>query len=162
MARSRTPFSGIIIANRGNIAGRNPDQENHPAYVQAALKAGWHVCVDVFFQHGSFFLPHAPINGRAYSAIPPAFFSSQRVWARALEPATLDALCGINGHCFMAADTPALTSAQFIWTPYPHSLTDRAIADLTLAGSPAPELITAWLDNDEPAGLCSDEPSSYI
>jgi hypothetical protein len=158
VARSRTPFSGIVIANRGNISGRDPDRENHPAYVQAALKAGWHVCVDVFFQHGTFFLPHAPVGNRNYSPLPPAFFSNQRVWSRALEPTALDALCNINAHCFMFNAEPTLTSAQFIWTPYPGFLTDRSIAVMSDSSA---DFLT-WLDSAEPAGLCSDEPSRYI
>lgn len=158
MARSRTPFPGIVISLRGNISGRDEAHENHPQFVQKALKAGWHVCVDVFFQHGTFFLPHAPINGRTYSPMQPAFFSNQRIWSRALEPTALDALCNINAHCFMFNVEPTLTSAQFIWTPYPHGLTDRAVAYLTATcDDPA-----AWLATSEPAGLCSNEPASYI
>jgi hypothetical protein len=153
MAGRRAHFDGIIISHLGNIDGRNPDKENNPVYVEKALKAGWHVCVNVFFVNGGFILPHAGGN----SPMPPSFFSKPRVWARAFNTDTADALCNINAHSIMfTGEFPALTSAQFIWTPPPHTLTARAIAYL-------PEIEdNGWLDLAEPAGLCSNEPASYI
>lgn len=146
-------FSGIIIAHLGNIHGPEPEQENRLRYIQKALDAGWHVSVSVLFSSGAFLLPHAG----GYDVIPAALLSKQRVWCNALTPDTLDALCGANAHCFCMGGQPySLTSAQFIWTMAGHPLADRAIAVF-------PEQAAAnWLDEYEPAGICTDFPADYI
>ncbi len=149
----RQAFSGIIISHLGNTDGPQPELENTLPYIQKALKDGWHVCVDVVFKHGQFLLPHA--NG--CHTISPAILAKQRVWSRAYNAETVDALCNVNAHCFLYSDNfMSLTSAQFIWTLPPHTLVSRSIAML-------PETYErAWLENAEPAGLCSNEPLSYI
>ena len=153
VAMGRRRFDGIIISNMGNIAGRQPEKENTLPYIQQALKEGWHVCVDVAFRNGAFLLP----NSRGVAGVPPALLSKQRMWCRAHDADTVDALCNINAHCFVLSESfMSLTSAQFIWTLPPHVLVARSIAAF-------PELADAnWLENAEPAGLCSNEPSSYI
>lgn len=151
MGRQR--FDGIIISHLGNINGRDESRENRLAYVQEALKAGWHVCVDVVFHCGSFLLP---FDG-GFNSVPPAFFSKQRVWCRAHDPVTLDALCNVNAHTFLNTDSGlALTSAQFVWTAHPHELVARAIAAFPEDAPPE------WLAAAEPAGLCSNAPALYI
>lgn len=146
-------FDGIIISHLGNIDGRQPERENTLKYLQEALKAGWHICVDVQFLRGSFVLPH----DRGFDVAPPGFFSKQRVWSRCHNAETMDALCNINAHAFLGVDCAlALTSAQFIWTLPPHDLSPRSIAVY-------PELADDnWLEMFEPAGLCSNEPARYI
>jgi hypothetical protein len=150
MARN-TRFDGILIANLGNINGAQPEKENRFAYVQAALSAGWHVCVNVVFYQGSFLLP---FDG-GFNIAQPGFFSKQRVWSRCFDGETLDALCNIGAHAFFDSDTPTLTSAQFIWTPAPRELAARSIAFL-------PETSPGWIEKFEPAGLCSNSPARYI
>ncbi|NDE17992.1 hypothetical protein EBZ80_24020 [bacterium] len=92
-----TRFDGILIAHLGNINGPRPDKENRLAYLQAALKAGWHVCAEVVFHQGSFLLP---FDG-GFNVAPPSFFSNQRVWSRCYDAETLDALCNVNAHAFL-------------------------------------------------------------
>jgi hypothetical protein len=150
MARN-TRFDGILIANLGNINGAQPEKENRLAYLQATLSAGWHVCVNVVFYQGSFLLP---FDG-GFNIAPPGFFSKQRVWSRCFDGETLDALCNIGAHAFFDSDTPTLTSAQFIWTPAPRELAARSIAFL-------PETSSGWIEQFEPAGLCSNSPARYI
>jgi hypothetical protein len=41
----------LIIAHRGNLNGAKPEKENHPDYIDAAIKAGFVVEVD-FRKHG--------------------------------------------------------------------------------------------------------------
>jgi hypothetical protein len=151
---SRRPsFSGIIISHLGNIAGRQPEQENSLVYLKAALTAGWHVMAEVTFQNGAFFLPTA--KGAVYA--PPSFFSGQRVWCRATDPTTLDALCNVGAHCFSGGFGPyVLTSHQFFWTLPDNQLVDRSIAVYPELGSPD------WLNAAEPAGICSNEPAAYL
>ena len=146
-------FDGIIISNLGNTNGRQPELENTLPYIQKALKDGWHVCVDVVYHNGSFLLP---FNG-GFHVAPMAMLSKQRVWSRAHDADTIDALCTINAHCFLNSDNfMSLTSAQFIWTLPPHRLVPRSIAML-------PETAERdWLETAEPAGLCSNSPLRYI
>jgi len=153
MSARRAPFEGIIISHLGNTDGRQPEHENKLAYVQQALKAGWHVCVDVVFHHGTFLLPYEG----GFNPVPGAILAKQRVWCRAHDPVTLDALCNINAHAFLnTVSGLALTSSQFIWTLPDHGLAPRSIACF-------PEITdAAWLANAEPAGLCSNEPVRYI
>lgn len=152
MARTES-FSGIIISHLGNINGRLPEQENRLSYLKASLKAGWHVCLDVVFHNGGFLLPHAA----GYDPAPMSFFSQQRVWCRCRDAETLDALCNIKAHSFFVSDAGhTLTSEQFIWTLPPETLVDRSIAAF-------PELADAdWLNKQEPAGLCSNQPYQYL
>lgn len=149
----RSKFHGIVISHLGNTEGRQPEQENTPGYVQAALKDGWHVCVDVVYRRGGFFF----LTPAGLYSVPPALLSKQRVWCRAYDPDTVDALCGVGAHCFLhTSSVLTLTSAQFVWTPHPHVLAPRSIAVF-------PEQAPAdWLDTGEPAGLCTDEPLRYI
>jgi hypothetical protein len=152
MARRR-PFDGIIIAHLGNTDGRQPENENKLAYVQKALKEGWHVCVDVVYHCESFLLPY---DG-GFNAVPGSLLAKPRVWCRAHDPVTLDALCNINAHAFLnTASGLALTSSQFVWTLPNHALVARSIACFP------EEADDNWLGLSEPAGLCSDEPRRYI
>lgn len=153
MPARRTPFDGIIISHLGNIAGRVPEKENKLAYINAALKAGWHVLVDVRWHNGGFYLPH--MDG--FDCLSPAFLSKQRIWSRAADAETLDALCNIGAHTLVATAAPfTLTSAQFIWTLPGYSLSPRAVAAYPELAEPD------WLELYEPAGVCSNEPSNYI
>lgn len=149
----RRKFDGIIISHLGNLDGRQPEHENTLPYIQATLKRGLHVCLDIVFQHGKFLLPSA--GGLA--PVPPAFFSNQKVWCRALDASTLDALCDINAHTIPASTADiVLTSAQFLWTLPPAELTPRSIAVF-------PELAdSAWVADNEPAGVCTNHPETYI
>lgn len=153
MSARRAPFEGIIISHLGNTDGRQPENENKLAYVQQALKAGWHVCVDVVFHCGTFLLPYAG----GFNSVSGAILAKQRVWCRAHDPVTLDALCNINAHAFLNTESGlALTSSQFIWTLPGLSLVDRSIACFP------EEADFSWLTSAEPAGLCSNEPLRYI
>jgi hypothetical protein len=150
---SRPRFDGIIISHLGNIDGRNEERENTLPYIQEALKAGWHVCIEVVFRNGNFLLPH--IHGM--TPVPPALLSKQRVWVRTHDAETLDGLCTINAHCFFGGESPlALTSSQFIMTMPPEMLSSRSIAAFPELAEPE------WLLSAEPAGLCSNEPLRYI
>ena len=47
-----------LISHRGNLAGPNPEQENHPDYIWKAIRAGYDVEIDVWFKSGKFMLGH--------------------------------------------------------------------------------------------------------
>lgn len=47
-----------IISHRGNINGKIVDKENSPNYIDAAIRSGYQVEVDVRFAYGCFWLGH--------------------------------------------------------------------------------------------------------
>lgn len=142
----------ILIAHLGNISGRNEERENSLAYVQAALKAGYHVCCHVIFLHGVFLLP----STRGLEQISGGLLANHRVWCRAESSETLDALCGIGAHALVSAPPFSLTSAGFIWTLPESPLVPRAIAVLPELAAPG------WFETSEAAGVCSDVVSRYL
>lgn len=153
MRARRGRFDGIIISHLGNIDGRVPERENTLPYIKEALAAGWHVCIDVWYTNGNFVLP----TTHGWQPVPPSLLSNYRVWARTHDPETIDALCTIKAHCVIATESPvALTSEQFIWSLPPTPLVSRAIAVFPELAEPG------WLEQYEPAGLCSNEPARYI
>jgi len=48
----------ILISHRGNIAGRIPEAENRPAYIQDTLVLGYDVEIDVRIKEGQLYLGH--------------------------------------------------------------------------------------------------------
>ena len=48
----------ILISHRGNLNGKQPNNENHPDYILRALIAGYNVEIDVWFVDGKFKLGH--------------------------------------------------------------------------------------------------------
>lgn len=150
--RNRPQIELILIAHRGNIDGRVEDKENTPAHIEAALKAGYNVSCDIGLLHDSFVLP----TSRGYHRLPYALLSNPRMWFRAADPITLDALCAANAHAVPASVDVTLTSVHYLWCMPGAVLTPRSIACF-------PELATPdWLLGAEPAGLCSNEISRYV
>lgn len=142
----------ILIANRGNIDGVQEELENTPAYLQAALGAGYAVSCEVVVQHGAFLLP----TQKGWHQLPYAMLSNPQVWFLAADAVTLDALCAVNAHAVPATAPVALTSVHYLWCMPGAELTPRAIAVF-------PEYASAdWLTYAEPAGVCSNEISRYL
>jgi hypothetical protein len=48
----------ILISHRGNIQGKIPSSENHPDYIDRAIKAGYNVEIDVRYINGKLHLGH--------------------------------------------------------------------------------------------------------
>ena len=44
----------ILISHRGNVSGIDQDNENNPKYINAAIKKGFEVEIDVQFENGEF------------------------------------------------------------------------------------------------------------
>ena len=89
--------------------------------------------------------------------LPYAMLSNPLVWFRAVDAETFDALCNVGAHAFAGGGADfTLTSSNFLWTLPGHPLTRRSIAAYPEIGAPD------WLENSEPAGLCSNEISRYL
>ena len=48
----------IIISHRGNLNGPEPQRENHPDYIDSAIKLGYDVEIDLRFKQGGLWLGH--------------------------------------------------------------------------------------------------------
>lgn len=52
----------ILISHRGNISGKNTKRENHPSYIDEAIKVGYDVEIDVWFTNDKLWLGHTQPN----------------------------------------------------------------------------------------------------
>ena len=105
----------ILISHRGNISGIEHDNENSPKYINAALKEGYEVEVDVRFENGVFFLGH---DFNQYK-INKEYLLNDKLWCHAKTKGALEALDKIKAHYFWhQEDDYTITSKGYIWT-YP-------------------------------------------
>src|SRR5574338_177322 len=109
----------ILIAHRGNMDGPNPEKENHPDYIMAAVKAGFDVEIDVWFIDGKFILGH----DKPQYEIEEKFLHNGSFWQHAKNVEALDELVEMDlfadVNCFYHnTDDCVLTSHGFLWT-YP-------------------------------------------
>ena len=105
----------ILISHRGNISGIEHDNENNPKYINAALKEGYEVEVDVRFENGVFFLGH---DFSQYK-INMEYLLNDKLWCHAKTKYALEALDKIKAHYFWhQEDDYTITSKGYIWT-YP-------------------------------------------
>lgn len=81
-----------IISHRGNLEGRNPECENNPSYIQAALNAGFDVEVDVWFVDKQFFLGH---DSPTY-LVDRDWFDHKFLWCHAKNQEALEQLWSMN------------------------------------------------------------------
>jgi len=144
----------ILISHRGNITGPNPERENHPEYILAALQAGYDVEIDVWFENGKFMLGHdEPQYEFPFELIDKNY---SRLW---IHCKNMDALSVLNNldpngskvNYFMHEnDLGVLTSRGYIWST---NLFNRGI------------LVMPEVFNKEPIettlGVCSDNIEKY-
>lgn len=80
----------ILIANRGNLFGRNPEHENSPFYLNDAIVQGYHVLIDTWWMEGGFWFgkdfPRWKAMGGGHEWMQHAMNS---VWLRAKNPEAL-------------------------------------------------------------------------
>ena len=106
-----------LISHRGNLAGRIPEKENTPPYIDAAISSGFEVEIDLWFGQGKFFLGHdLPENEIKLSWI---VERSEKLWIHAKNAAALEALMETDLHYFFhSEDMATITSKGFVWV-YP-------------------------------------------
>ena len=104
-----------LISHRGNISGIEHDNENNPKYINAALKEGYEVEVDVRFENGVFFLGH---DFNQYK-VNKEYLLNDKLWCHAKTKGALEALDKIKAHYFWhQEDDYTITNKGYIWT-YP-------------------------------------------
>jgi hypothetical protein len=110
-------FPAILIAHRGNTRGPQPEQENLPDYIDAAISSGFQVEIDLWGLEGQAFLGH----DRPETQVDLAWLKKrqERLWVHCKnsEAIMLVGESTLNWF-FHENDSYTLTSHGFIWT-YP-------------------------------------------
>jgi len=141
----------ILISHRGNVSGPNPEKENHPEYILAALQAGYDVEIDVWFENGKFMLGHDKPQYEFPFELMQNHYSKLWLHCKNLEALEmflkLDATGSKLNYFWHESDKVTLTSKNIMWT-YPGTQ--------PLKGSIA---VLPELENDSVEGclgVCSD------
>lgn len=149
----------IVIAHRGNLDGPNSDKENHPEYIQEALKKGFDVEIDVWFIDGKFILGH----DKPQYEVEEEFLYNGLFWQHAKNVEALDELMEISRfediNCFFHnTDDCVLTSNGFIWTYPGKKIVGTPPFSLSIAVMP--ERVPDW-EFSKAFGVCTDFPFKY-
>jgi len=143
-----------LISHRGNLNGPNPEQENHPDYIWAALRAGFDVEIDVWFIDGKIMLGHdKPQYDFPFELLENHY---SKLW---IHCKNMDALSKLNDldpvgsklNYFMhESDLGVLTSKCYIWST---NLFDKGILVMPETFDKKPIETTL--------GVCSDYIENY-
>ena len=143
-----------LISHRGNLNGPNPEKENHPDYIWAAIQAGYDVEIDVWFVDGKFMLGHDEPQYEFPFALLQNHHS--KLWIHCKDMDSLSQLNELdpNGHKVNYfshdQDLGVLTSRGYIWSA---NLYKRGILVM-------PELFNKE-PNENTLGVCSDYIEKY-
>ena len=102
----------ILISHRGNLTGKQPELENTPDYINAALAAGFKCEVDVFCHDNKLYLGH----DLAQIETSVSYLQQDGIIAHAKNLDALAEMLQANIHCFYHhTDNYTLTSRNWIW-----------------------------------------------
>jgi hypothetical protein len=146
----------ILISHRGNIDGRIPEKENHPSYIDAAIKAGYDVEVDLWEITGELFLghdePQYPIDFDWLEDRSSVLWIHCKNIEALISCSDDDYSMAMLNYFWHEEDTVTLTSFNWIWA-YP--------GKQPIKGSIA---VMPEINNDnisEAGGVCSDFIKNY-
>ncbi len=107
-----------LIAHRGNINGRDEEQENNPIYISKALESGYDAEIDVWYINKEWYLGH---DKPQYKIEDYSFFSKKGLWLHAKNgDAFFELLKDTELNIFWHTNEDwILTSKGYIWT-YPN------------------------------------------
>jgi hypothetical protein len=144
----------MLIAHRGNTKGPEPDLENQPTYVIAALDAGFQAETDVWEFENSFWLGH----DRPVFKVHRRWVTRAGLWCHAKSPVALHMLMELGAHCFAhEQDVCSLTSRGYIWTFPEKPLVGRSIAVVPEVSPRAQSMVESCCKQRFSfAGICSD------
>lgn len=140
----------ILISHRGNLNGKILEKENHPDYIDAAIKEGFDVEIDVWFNDGVLYLGHDAIQYQISSD-----WLKQRIGELWVHCKNIDAIEWFNqygqnfNYFWHQEDRVTLTSKAYIWAYPGNQPIERSIAVM-------PEL------NDDKLTKCMGICSDYI
>jgi len=103
-----------LISHRGNLNGPNPEKENHPDYIKAALNKWYGVEVDVWYIDGKYVLGH---DSPSYEVDHSFIKYNSRLWCHAKNLDALNIMSKDNYiHYFWhQKDDYTITSKNIIW-----------------------------------------------
>jgi len=102
----------IVIAHRGNVFGPKPQKENSPDYISGALRLGYDVEIDVWYQNKQWYLGH---DFPQYK-VNLHFLKQKGLWCHAKNHQALLNMLKEDVHCFWHEnDKVTLTSRGFMW-----------------------------------------------
>ena len=136
----------LLIAHRGNWAGKNPERENSPKYLLEAIESGYNVETDVWWHQGKFWLGHdAPIYQTTVD-----FLSNPNIWCHAKSLETVVELRKHDSiHWFWhETDKITLTSKGYIWTFPRINLTEAVV-------NQPKDIIKAY--KNKPFAICAND-----
>lgn len=148
----------FYIAHRGNQFGPDPEKENHPDYIQEALKAGYNVEIDVWWENNKFLLGH---DEPKYE-IEDSFLANKKFWCHAKNIEALVAMLDSDHfiHCFWHQnDDVTLTNKTHIIT-YPGKL--LVLGSIAMVPERAKDKWSIeYMINSGCIGICSDHIEEY-
>ena len=102
----------ILISHRGNIDGVNKLKENKIDYINEAIKNGFDVEIDVWYQKDEFYLGHDnPVD-----KVSKDYLKNNSLWCHAKNFGSLQKMLENGIHCFFHdTDKYTLTSKNYIW-----------------------------------------------
>jgi hypothetical protein len=139
-----------LIAHRGNTTGKNPDLENTPSYLDAAIALDYDVEVDVWYIDGKYYLGHdGPQTETTLE-----YLDNDKFWCHCKNVEALHQLVQSGVHCFFHQnDDVTLTSRGILWTFPKKQLMEGSVCVM-------PEL--GYDGNIQHcAGICSDFVENY-
>ena len=114
----------ILISHRGNMDGIYPEMENNPIYIDRALKNGYDVEIDVWYEDGTWYLGH----DKPQYKIDLDYLKNDKFWCHAKNIEALNRMLKEDIHCFWhQEDDVTLTSKGYMWTYPGKPLTDNSI-----------------------------------
>ena len=139
-----------FISHRGNLNGKDVDNENNPLYIDRALGKGYDVEVDVWYVNGKWYLGH---DEPTYE-IELDYLKDNNLWCHAKNIDALNEMTQYsNIHSFWhQGDDVTLTSNNFLWTYPGKELTQNSICVLPEKNNQFPKKVF---------GICSDYIVNY-
>ena len=140
----------IYISNRGNLGGKDTEEENKPDYLEKALDYGVCVKTDIWL------IKDRTVTGTEHPSIGINLdlFDKEKLIVQARNPSALLYLLKNGYHCFWReTDNLIMTNRNFVLS-YAGSIFPKSIMML-------PEENTI-LTNDDYMGICSDFISGYV
>jgi hypothetical protein len=143
----------ILISHRGNLNGKIVERENHPDYIDEAIKAGFDVEIDIRLNDGVLYLGHDEIQYEVS-----VIWLKDRIGELWIHCKNIEALEFFNeihyefNYFWHEEDTATLTSLKYIWAYPGKQPIERSIAVM-------PEIYNDKLKAC--MGICSDYIEKY-
>ena len=141
----------ILISHRGNLNGKIPEKENHPDYIDAAIKAGYDVEIDLWEVDGELFLGHD--EPQYYVPMTWLVKRKDKLWIHCKDYRSLETCIENDLHCFFHnMDDYTMTSRGFVWG-YPGT---PKVSDCSILVLPEKNQGTKYIKDLGYFGICSD------